>query len=304
MKTQTILITGATSGIGRHAALHLARAGHRVFATGRNAAALAALRDEATGTALETLELDVTNAASIARAKRDVDERTAGDGLDVLINNAGYGLLAPMEMVTDEDMRAQFETNVFGLMAVTRAFLPQMRARGAGKVLNVSSVGGRLTLPFFGAYNATKYAIESMSDALRRELAPFGVSVVLIEPGVIRSEFSDRSWALLAKYRTAAAPWGFVLDRADKIKSVSDASAVGPEHIARAMERAIRARRPAARYVAPYRTKVALWLNAILPTRWFDGIMGLALGLTRRNRLAHQEGASRSLPLGEAHHSA
>jgi short-subunit dehydrogenase len=289
---KTILITGATKGIGRHAALYLARKGHRVIATGRDEAALATLRDEAQGTTLETLRLDVTDAASIAAAKAEVDRRTDGRGLDALVNNAGYGIAVPLEMIDDADLRAQFDTNVFGLVAVTRAFLPQMRERGEGRVVNVSSVGGRITLPFFGAYNATKYAVESMSDALRLEMAPFGVHVVLIEPGVIESEFSKTSFDLLGKYRASASPYSFVLERAERIKQQSDATAVGPECVARAMERAITARRPAARYVAPARTRALLAMKALLPTRWMDAMMGAIVGLTRRRRLAHAAATS------------
>jgi len=284
--SKTILITGATSGIGRHAALHLAKRGHRVFATGRNGAQLALLADEAKGHALETLELDVTSARSIAAAKAEVDRRTDGRGVDVLINNAGYGLWAPMELVTDDDLRKQFDTNVFGLMAVTRAFVPAMRDRGDGRVLNVSSVGGRITLPFGGAYNATKYALESMSDALRLELAPFGVRVVLIEPGLIRTEFAARTMGLLAKYREEPSAYTGVLDKARDMEKQLDGLNVGPEHISRAITRAVEARRPSARYVAPWRTYAALWFMKAMPTSFVDWVLRRASGLTRQNLLA------------------
>jgi len=204
---QTILITGATSGIGRHAALFLAKRGHRVFASGRNQAALAALKATLDGASIETVALDVTDAASIARAQQEIAARTGGRGVDVLVNNAGFGILGPTELITEADMRAQYETNVFGLMAVTRAFLPEMRARRRGRIINVSSLGGRHTLPFFGVYNSTKYAVESLSDALRIELGPFGVGVVLIEPGAIETEFTPRSLDGAAKYRRADSPY-------------------------------------------------------------------------------------------------
>src|SRR5689334_15561410 len=134
-KPLVILITGATGGIGRHAALHLARAGHRVFATGRNRAALDRLREgDGAPAGLETIVLDVTDGASIERARAEVDARTGGHGVDVFVNNAGYGTAGPTELITDEDLRAQFDVNVFGLMAVTRAFVPAMRARRSGRV--------------------------------------------------------------------------------------------------------------------------------------------------------------------------
>ena len=216
--SQTILITGATSGIGRDAALYLASRGHRVIGTGRNERALAELRDAG----VHALRMDVTDDASIASAAAQVDAITDGYGLDVLVNNAGYGLFGPLEMLSDRDVRAQFDTNVFGLLAVTRTFLPQMRERGAGKIINVSSVGGRLTLPLGGAYNATKYAVESMSDALRMEVKQFGVSVVLIEPGYIKTNFASTTVGLLKDYSAEGSPYANALAMADDAESKLD----------------------------------------------------------------------------------
>jgi NAD(P)-dependent dehydrogenase (short-subunit alcohol dehydrogenase family) len=281
MKPMTILITGCTSGIGRHAALQLARAGHRVFATGRNAAVLAKLQAEAPAT-LETLTLDVTSSESIAAAKTAIDARTGGAGVDVLVNNAGYGLLGPTEMISDEEMRAQYETNVFGLMAVTRAFLPAMHAKGAGRIINVSSIGGLMTLPFFGVYNSTKYAVESLSDALRLELAPFGIHVSLIEPGVIDTGFTDRSMQEIARFRSPDSRYAPVLARADEMRRMSDRSAVGPACISNAIERAATDRRPRARYLAPFRAVLMMAIVRRLPTRLADFVMRQAVGLTRR----------------------
>ena len=283
MKTkQTILITGATTGIGRHAALHLARKGHRVIATGRNREALAKLAADANGLALDVLRLDVTSAASIAEALTEVARLTAGMGIDVLVNNAGYGQAGPVEEITDADMRAQFETNVFGLMAVTRAFLPQLRSRGAGRIVNVSSVGGRVTFQLFGVYNASKYAVEALSDAMRVELAPFGVRVVLIEPGPIKTEFADRTMTEIARYRNDASPYAAAYAHAEELRAFSDKQAAGPETVSRAIEKAITARRPAARYVAPWRNNLLLWFLAALPTRWSDALLARLTGMTRK----------------------
>src|SRR5688572_13355578 len=144
MANKIVLITGATAGIGREAALHLAARGHRVIATGRREGALAALAAEARarGLAIDTVRMDVTSEPSIAEARELVDRLTDGHGVDVLINNAGYGLAAPLVQATDADLRAQFDTNVFGLMAVTRAFTPAMIERRAGRIVNVASIGG------------------------------------------------------------------------------------------------------------------------------------------------------------------
>ena len=279
--SRTILITGATSGIGRFAALYLARLGHTVIATGRNRDALESLTVDAYGARLSALRLDVTDDASIQAAVAHVDTITGGRGLDVLVNNAGYGLLAPLSEVSDADLRRQFDTNVFGLMAVTRAFLPAMRERGSGRIINVSSVGGRITMPFGGAYSASKYALESISDALRVELAPFGIQVVLIEPGVIRSEFGNRSMDLVGQYRVDGSPYAPVFDRAEELQARSEQMAVGPDVIARVMARAIEARRPAARYVAPIRARLMLALVEALPTRAADALMARVAGLHR-----------------------
>lgn len=276
----TILITGATAGIGRHAALALAEAGHRVFASGRRAAALESLRAESRGR-IETIALDVTDAASIASAARAVDEATGGYGVDVLVNNAGYGLVGPLESVSDGDLRAQFETNVFGLMAMTRAFLPKMRERRFGRVVNVSSMGGRVTFPFMGAYNATKYAVESLSDALRNEVAPFGVKVVLIEPGAIHTEFADVAMDTATKYKDAGSEYAAVLARSDELSKRMMSTAVGPEHTTRAIRRAIESKSPSARYVAPRRVHLFLAIFRLLPTSLTDRILRALLGLNR-----------------------
>ena len=283
---QTILITGATTGIGRHTALHLARAGHAVIATGRNQKLLDALVTDArdAGIALHTAQLDVTDGESIAAAVRAAERITAGRGIDVLVNNAGYGQAGPVEEVTDAELRKQFDTNVFGLMAVTRAFLPSMRARGKGRILNVSSVGGRIAFPFLGVYTASKFALEALSDALRAELGPFGIDVVLIEPGPILSEFSDRTFDTVTRERTRESgeesPYAAAYAKALEVKRLSDAQAVGPECVSRAIEHAITARRPKARYVAPRRMLFVLFLAALLPTRWMDAILRRMTGLS------------------------
>jgi short-subunit dehydrogenase len=280
MKRQTILITGATSGIGKHAALHLAARGHRVIATGRNEAALAELR--ASGNGMEALRLDVADPASIDAVKEAVLAMTDGYGVDVLVNSAGYGALGPTESISDQDMRAQYDVNVFGLMAMIRAFVGPMRERGHGRIINVSSLGGVYTLPFFGVYNSTKFAVESLSDALRMELGPFGVHVSLIEPGVIRTGFTDRSLQEVDKTRYPGSPYQAVLDRTDQLVRLSEKTAVGPAVVTRAIERAATARRPKARTMVPFQASVGVALLRAMPTRWADFVMRQVMGLTRR----------------------
>ncbi|HEX3478888.1 MAG TPA: SDR family oxidoreductase [Kofleriaceae bacterium] len=271
--SKTILITGATAGIGRTTALHLARLGHHVIASGRKPAELARLAAEGQGLAgkLDVLSLDVTQPSSIAAAALEVDRLTGERGLDALINNAGFGLLGPTSEISDAETRRQYETNVFGLLNVIRAFLPAMRARRAGRIINVSSVGGRITLPYFGVYNSTKYAVEALSDALRYELRPFGIDVVLIEPGVIRTSFEATAVAGLDSF--AATPYGRALAHYEKMSKAADRYAANPIVVARAIARAVQARRPSARYVTPRLNSAAVWLSAILPTRVWDWAM-------------------------------
>jgi NAD(P)-dependent dehydrogenase (short-subunit alcohol dehydrogenase family) len=301
-RTPIVLITGATAGIGRHAALYLSARGFHVIATGRRPDALATLTAEAEGE-LTPLRLDVTSAESIASAAQVVDRVTGGHGLDILVNNAGFGDIAPVEMMSDADLRAQFETNVFGLMAVTRAFLPRMRERGAGRIINVSSLGGTLTLPLFGAYNATKYAVESLSDALRLELRPFGIDVSLVEPGPIKTSFTQHSLGAAERYGTGDSPYAPVVRRFVQLTQLSDRMAPGPFATSRAIHHAASARWPRPRYKLTLSSRLLVALLRALPTRWSDGILRRAVGLTRRNLVPAAPpapGPSARLDAGEA----
>jgi short-subunit dehydrogenase len=278
-----VLITGATAGIGRETALFLAAQGHHVIATGRKVAELDKLRAEAKGSAglVDVISLDVTSAESIANAVREVDMLTGGHGVDALVNNAGFGVLGPSAEITDSEMRRQYETNVFGLMAVTRAFLPRMLERKSGRIINVSSVGGRLTLPYFGVYNSTKYAVESLSDALRYELRPFGIDVSLIEPGVIRTNFEATAVGGLQSMQSGA--YAAALAKYEEMSKLADRFASNPIVIAKAIGRAVNARRPSARYVAPRSTTFFLFFKAVAPTRMWDWAMRKVAFLTPKH---------------------
>jgi short-subunit dehydrogenase len=271
--SKIVFITGATAGIGRTTALHLAQLGHHVIASGRRAAELAKLEEEGRGLTgkLDVVTLDVTSDASIAAAMEMVAKLTRERGVDVLVNNAGFGVLGPTSEISDADMRRQYETNVFGLMNVTRAFLPKMRERRAGRIINVSSVGGRITLPYFGVYNSTKYAIESLSDALRYELRPFGIDVALIEPGVIRTNFEATAVEGLSTLQ--AGPYGRALAKYEEMSRAADRFASNPIVVAKAIARVVQTKRAAARYVAPRSTHMVLWMSALLPTSVWDWAM-------------------------------
>lgn len=283
--SKIVLVTGATAGIGRETALHLARLGHRVIATGRKLDVLAELEKEAGDLPLETLALDVTDGDSIAAARDAVHKRTDGYGLDLLVNNAGFAFMAPMELITPEDMRLQFATNVFGLVEVTQAFLPEMRARGAGKVINVSSVVGRIAFPMQGVYCATKHAVEALTDALRAEVRSFGIYVSLVEPGAIRTNFEATATSTVDKYHAldeayAPASAGYL-----DVTAKSYKSAPGPACIAKTVARILRKRRPGARYVSPRYNLMIIWLMGMLPTRVKDWLARKVLKLTPAHML-------------------
>ena len=277
----TILLTGASAGIGRDTALALARAGHHVIAAARRLPALEALAAEAGG-AITPLQLDLDDPASIAAAMAEVDRITAGRGVDALINNAGFATAGALAELSDRDLRGQFETNVFGLMTLTRAVLPAMLARGAGRIVNVSSVSGRIPAPILGAYHASKYALEALSDALRMELAPLGIQVVIVEPGTIRTEFAARALGEATRARGAGSRYDAVYARSAELEATFARLAGGTRPVVRAIERALFARRPCARYVAPRRFALVIALIGILPTRWVDAAMRRTFGLTRR----------------------
>ena len=277
----TVLITGASAGIGRATAVRLAARGHYVIATGRNAAALEQIKRPAKAK-VDTLILDVTSPGSVDAALRDVGGLTGQNGLDVLINNAGYALAGPLETTSDADLKAQFETNVFGPMRMIRAFLPGMRERRRGRIINISSVVGRLALPFFGPYNATKHAIEAFSDALRNELRLFGVEVVLIEPGAINTGFGELERKSLEVHAADGAPYAEQIKKVMAFQKDLHPNAAKPEVAAKAIVHAVEAKRPRARYVVPFLPNRAfIALAEFLPTEASDAVIQSITGLRR-----------------------
>ena len=191
---KVVLITGASSGMGREAAIVLARQGHRVYAGARRMA----LMEDLAQHGVTAFELDVSKGDDNERVvSRVIDSEGR---IDVLINNAGFGLYGPVEEIPIDDARYQFEVNLFGLAHLTQLVLPHMRAQGAGRIVNISSVGGRVYSPFGAWYHATKHALEGWSDCLRLEAAPFNIDVVVIQPGLIKTDFGDVAAAELAKY--------------------------------------------------------------------------------------------------------
>jgi NAD(P)-dependent dehydrogenase (short-subunit alcohol dehydrogenase family) len=278
-----VLITGCSSGIGRAAAISLHQAGFRVYASARNPAALGDLADRG----LRTLALDVTDEASMTKAVTAVE--ADGSAIRVLINNAGYGLYGPVEQQPMSEIRRQFETNFFGLVRLTQLVLPGMRRHGGGRILNVSSMGGRATLPGGAFYHASKYAVEALSDALRMEVAQFGIQVVLIEPGPVNTPWNQ----VAADSLSTAVPGGGGSGAdggPDGDPYAAYKAAVGasfgtvqegplarlgstPEQIAAVITRAVTARRPHTRYLINPMAKSVVTLNRILPGRAYDAVL-------------------------------
>jgi NAD(P)-dependent dehydrogenase (short-subunit alcohol dehydrogenase family) len=249
VKQHTILVTGASSGIGRATALRLAQDGHRVIAAARRIEVLRALADESAGRIVPR-QLDVRSDESVQTLAAELRDH-APDGIDALVNAAGYALSGPVEALSVNAVRAQFETNVFGALRVTNAVLPQMRRRGSGRVVNVSSVVGRVALPGMGVYSASKFALEALSDALRMELAGFGVRVVLIEPGFVKTDIATASAQEAAEHPAASGDYAAMQQAVDRFLEQQTAKAPAPETVATAIARAAVAKRPRARYVVP-----------------------------------------------------
>ncbi|HEY0798183.1 MAG TPA: SDR family oxidoreductase, partial [Candidatus Baltobacteraceae bacterium] len=271
---QTVLITGASTGIGHAAALRLAAKGIHVFAGVRSAQAGNALR-EAGGANVTPLELEVTDAASIERARQTVQDALPASPLQGLVNNAGISIPGPLELLSDADLHKQFEVNFFGAMATTRAFLPLLR-RSRGRVINISSIAGKCSVPFVGAYAASKFALEGASDALRLELAPFGVRVILIEPGAVATPIwqrgGDLARAVLAQLSPEQiAPYREALERFSTLATRSGKGGISPHRVAAVIDEALFGTKPRARYLVGNDARVQLML-ARLPEGLRDRI--------------------------------
>lgn len=267
------VITGASSGIGSAAALRLLSLGFTVYGAARRLDRLETLASQG----VKPLVLDVTDAKSI---REGINSVLASSGrIDVLVNNAGYGSYGAVEDVSQDEAKRQFDVNVFGAMELTKLVLPHMRLQGSGRVINISSVGGRAVGPFGGWYHGTKFALEALSDSLRMELKPFGIDVVVIEPGAIESEFQD----IAASGLQATSGQGPYAERAKAmLASITDPKTVSrqssPKVIADVIARAATANRPKTRYVAGFGARPFVTLRWLLPDRAFDSLISRVSG--------------------------
>lgn len=274
---QSILITGASSGIGEECAVFLAHKGFRVFAAARRIEKLKALTAVGSGR-ITPVEMDVTDAASIAAAL----ETIAAEGVTLygLVNNAGVSVMGPFERVPLSEWRRQYETNVFGMVAATQAVLPQMRAAGRGRIVNIGSLAGRIASPFQGAYASSKHAVEGLSDALRRELAPHGIKVSVVRPGFINTPFGHQEQESLDLYADDAV-YGEQLQAFKTWHAKGHPNAPSPVVVAEAVHHALTAERPKTRYTAPPKMAYALALRNFLPSAVTDRILERVNGLDR-----------------------
>jgi NAD(P)-dependent dehydrogenase (short-subunit alcohol dehydrogenase family) len=265
---KTAFVTGASAGIGEATARALLAAGYRVFAGARRLDRMAGLA--AAGATL--IKLDLTDDASIVAAVNTI--KNEAGRIDVLVNNAGYGSYGALEDVPLDEGRRQFEVNVFGLARLCQLVLPMMRAQKSGKIVNITSIGGKIWEPLGAWYHATKFAVEGLSDCLRVEAAPFGVDVIVIEPGAIRTE-----WAGIARdgllQMSGGSAYAELAKRHARMLATADTSSLAspPEVVARTIVRAVTARRPKTRYATGGGARTILFLRKILPDRMFDRLI-------------------------------
>ncbi|MEL7363661.1 MAG: oxidoreductase [Bacteroidota bacterium] len=267
-RTQVVLITGASSGIGKATAERLLADGHTVYVAARRVEKMQGLADQGA----TALAMDVTKTEDVERV---VDQIIAEQGrLDALFNNAGFGLYGAVEDTAIDDARYQFEVNLFGLARLTQLVLPHMRAQGFGTILNTSSIGGKIYTPLGAWYHATKHALEGWSDSLRLEVEPHGIRVVIVEPGIILTEFGD----VMTKPMLERSGDGAYRDLAQAMATAATESyekgdGSPPSVIADVVATAITASTPKTRYAAGRLAKPILALRRVLPDRWFDRLI-------------------------------
>jgi len=276
MNSKVALVTGASSGIGEATALKLKAKGYTVYAAARRVDRMRSLADAG----VHVLAMDVTDDASMQAGMKEIIARSGR--IDVLVNNAGYGSYGAVEDVPLDEARAQFDVNIFGAVRLTQLALPHMRAQRSGTIVNVTSMGGKIHTPLGAWYHGTKFALEAISDCLRMEVQPFGIDVVVIEPGGIKTE-----WAGIAaeKLRVVSGK-GPYAGQANAMAALMVGEAVRkrqspPELIADTIAKAIGARRPKTRYAVGFGAKPMIFMRRLMSDRAFDGFIRMASGIPR-----------------------
>lgn len=281
---KSVVITGASTGIGAACALHLDKLGLRVFAGVRRQADAEALKSKASSR-LVAIALDVADGLSVSTAASAVAGAVGDAGLDGLVNNAGVVVTGPVEFLPLPELRRQLEINVVGQVAVTQAFLPLIRV-ARGRIVNMGSIAGRLATPFSSAYGASKFALEALTDALRLELAPWGISVSIIEPGAVATPIWEKGMKNGAAMLAAAPPEALVLyaEALEAFKRTSEhaaKNAADPMDVARAVEHALTAAKPKTRYVVGRRARIGAAMALLVPDRMRDTMVAKAMRLPK-----------------------
>lgn len=274
---RSILVTGASSGIGEACAVILAQKGFRVYAAARRVEMLKPLAGLGGGR-ITPMALDVTNEASIKMA---VDKVLSDGSLYGLVNNAGISVMGPTEDVSIEQWRAQYETNVFGLVAMVQAVLPGMRAQQVGRIINIGSIAGRIAAPFQGAYASSKHAVEGLSDSLRREVEPFGIKVSVVRPGFINTPFGEAEQESLRAYEIEDNAYARYVTAFRDWHAKGHPAAPGPNIVADAVHHALTADRPHSRYVVPAKNIPSVMIRNLAPSAIADRLLKKIMGLDK-----------------------
>lgn len=276
----TVVVTGASSGIGEACTLHLERLGFQVFAGVRNAADGERLRSESSGN-VTPISIDVTDQETIRTTAARVAEAAGDSGLAGLVNNAGVAISGPLEFIPIDELRRQLEVNLVGQVAVTQAFLALLR-KGRGRVVNISSIGGRIALPFAGPYAASKFGIEAISDSLRRELRPWGIEVSVIEPGSVATKIWEKGTAKARELSENLPPeglelYGGAIQKMQKLAAETAARGIPPEEVAKDVAHALTSPKPKTRYLVGRDAKMRARVSGLVSDRMFDRLIARAL---------------------------
>ena len=272
---ETVLITGASSGIGKVTAIFLAERGYRVVGTSRSMDRLASLQREASHRDLPIipLELNINTNEGVDRVIPQLMDKLGP--VDILVNNAGYGLWGPVESLSISEMKTMFETNLFAAVRMIKALLPGMIDKGYGKIINISSILGRLGTPFNGAYVSSKFALEGLSESLRTELWPFGVRVAIVEPGLFRTEFQN-NMVKAERAEDSELPYYPYIQRYNTRHDSFDRFASDPIKVAKVIHKIIRSKRPAFRYPVGPDARAGMLGARLLPERLFQTLLSRA----------------------------
>ncbi len=285
-QARSVVITGASTGIGEACALRLDKQGWRVFAGVRKEEDGERLKQQASDR-LQPVIIDVTDEASIASAAATVRDVVGEGGLAGLVNNAGIGVAGPLEFLTSEDLRRQLEVNVIGQIAVTREFLPLIR-KGNGRIVNMGSIGGRMATPFLGPYNASKFAMEALTDSLRQELRPWGIRVAIVEPGSIATPIWEKSQAMADELEQnlpeeAMALYGEAFTAMRETARKFEQAGIPPDEVAKVVEHALTSSRPKPRYVVGRDAQIQRVIAKVVPDSVRDALVAQQLGLPKKS---------------------